>query len=310
MADPRERFNDMEETMRSAVERELSTIWTALPVKVLEDSDGHIVKLQSTIKGSQQGDDGAVQSVNMPEFGMVPIHFPSGGGYTITHPIKKDDEGIVVFSSRCIDGWWKEGGLQPEPYHRQNHLSDAMYIPGIRNKPRKLNPYVSKDALQIRTDNQHYYVEISKDKVKLVFSQDKQGSQQADESQSKEEKEKTTTPIMVVEVSQDKIRGYVLNEQGQEQSYFEHTKDGQFKIKAPKQVFIDTPILKVTGKIISSGEITAKTGVSALTYSDTDVGVEQHAASDSISMSTHRHPQGNDSRGDREQDTGVPISGT
>jgi hypothetical protein len=97
----------------------------------------------------------------------------------------------------------------------------------------------------------------------------------------------------------DKIRGYVLNDQGGETSYFEHTKDGAFNGKAPQGVTWDTPTFRVTGRIIAGGEITAKSGVGATT---TDAG--------EVSVSTHRHPQGNDSRGDREQDTGVPISGT
>jgi len=322
MANPRERWNDMEESMRAAVDRHLGTVWTALPVTVVEDSkDGHVVKVQSTIKGWQQQDDGSVKAVPIPEFGMVPIHHPSGGGFTVTHPVKKDDEGLVVFSSRCIDGWWKEGGVQAEPYRRKHSLSDAMYIPGIRSKPRKINPFVSKDTAQFRSDDQHFYVEIAKDKVKIVFATDKDEGEQFDEGEEgpeegqegdkeEEEKEKKTTPRMVLEVSEDKIMGTVLDENGKETSYFEHTKDGYFRVKAPKEILLDTPLVKITGKIVASGEITAK--VSGTVQADGTVipDEDDRAGGGSVSMSQHRHPQGNDSRGDKELDTGVPISGS
>lgn len=323
MADPRERFNDTEEALRAVAERESNTKWTALPVKVVEDSDGHIVKLQPTIKGAIQSSDGSISNTNMPEMGMVPIHFPAGGGFTITHPVKKDDEGIAIFSSRCIDGWWKDGGIQPEPYHRQNNLSDAMYIPGIRNKPRKLNPYASKDTLQIRSDDQHFYIEISKDTVKVVYSEDKQksafefeepGPEQTTDTQDDKDKEKKTTPIMVVEITKDHIKSYVLDSGGKEQSYSEHTKQGELKAKFPKNTTYDTPQFHITGdllvdgKIIAGGEITAKAprAFNAEGVWSHDESPEAQASGNNIALSQHVHAQPPDSRGDQEKDTSVP----
>jgi hypothetical protein len=325
MADPRERHDDMDEALRFAMGRVTGEMWTALPVTVTEDSDGHICRLRPVIKGQQQAEDGSYTAANMPEMGMVPIVYSAGGGFTMTHPVKKGDEGIAIFSARCIDGWWKEGGIQPEPYARRYNLSDAMYIPGIRNKPRKLNPYVSKETIQLRTDDQHFYIEISKDKIKLIQASDKEGGQQETDidatnpfaTNEKEEKEKKTQPRMVVELTADKIRGYVLDQNGKETSYFEHTKEGQHNIKAPQGMRFETPSLTVTGKIIAGGEITAKGGVGASAAGVDADGVDtagidtiDEYAEGSVSMSTHRHPQGNDSRGDRQQDTGVPISGT
>lgn len=178
MADPRERWNDMDEALRVVVDRHLGDVWTAMPVRVLEDSKGHICDLQPTIKGVER--DG--KTVDMPKLGMVPIQFAAGGGYTITHPIKKDDEGIAIFASRCIDGWWDKGGNQPEPYGRRHNLSDAMYVPGIRAKPRQLGgsgdntstPKASGKppstvSVQIRTDDGDFYIELGPEgKVAIV----------------------------------------------------------------------------------------------------------------------------------------------
>lgn len=158
--------------MRLAVDRHLGTVWTALPVKVLEDSDGHICKLQSTIKGWHEAEGGGTESIEIPYFGSVPINFPAGGGLTATHPIKKDDEGLAIFSSRCIDGWWDKGGIQEEPYRRRHSLSDAIVIPGVRNKPRQLDPPPSTNSYQIRTDDGKFYIELHQDGTVNIFAKE------------------------------------------------------------------------------------------------------------------------------------------
>ena len=124
--------------IRAGVERGQSRLWTALPVIVTEDSDGFTVRLQPAIKGKQIDPQGKETDVQMPVLPDVPVQFSAGGGFTITHPIKKGDEGIAVFSARCLDNWWQQGGVQTQARQRWHSLSDAMYIPGIRSKPRAL----------------------------------------------------------------------------------------------------------------------------------------------------------------------------
>lgn len=173
MVDPRERMDDADEAQRVAADRHQSLIWTSMPVKVVEDSDGHTCKLQITIKGELYNTQSAsLESVEIPQLGTVPIHFAAGGGLTITHPIKKDDEGMAAFQARCIDQWWQDGGVQSEPYRRRHDLSDAMYIPGFRNKPRQLNPAPSVNSVQIRTDDGKFYVELTKDGVCNIYAKE------------------------------------------------------------------------------------------------------------------------------------------
>jgi hypothetical protein len=311
-----ERFEDWHNVLRQSGEQSQSRLWTAMPVIVLEDSDGFTIQCVIALKYIETDEEGNVENKDISKLVDVPVIWPQGGGsekgdkgYSLTFPIKKDDEGIVVFASRCIDSWHEKGKktqgtnqnqnqektkgtppaqtdiAQPLMHTRMHNLSDAMFIPGVRSKPRKINPKPSTTTAQLRTDNQHVYCEIGQDKAKLVFASDKQGQQQDTQSQGQQQ-EKQTQPRMVVEVSQDKIRGYVLNEQGSETSYFEHTKDGAFNGKAPQGVTWDAPFIRCTG------EVTAK-------YND-----------DNISLTTHRHPQDNDSRGDREQDTRKPLIGS
>ena len=191
MADPRERYNDLEESLRLCVDRHLGRVWTSMPVRITEDSKGDTVEAQITIKGWQTDpDSGETTAVDIAPLGKVPIQYAAGGGFTITHPIKKDDEGIVCFQSRNMNGWWDKGGQQEEPVRRRHALSDAIYIPGVRNKPRQLggNPDEqqqngqqradgngqqktkppSTTSVQIRTDSGDYYIELTDHDVNIV----------------------------------------------------------------------------------------------------------------------------------------------
>ncbi len=178
MTDPRERSPDLEENLRIAVERALSRVWTALPAIVVEDSaDGHVVKIKSAIKMQQRMEDGSVKNVEIGAgsdgksvgWGHVPIQFPSGGGLVHTFPIKKDQEGILVVSARAIDGWWQNGGVQPQPESRRHNLSDCFFIPGVRSNPKKL-ANVSANSSQLRTEDGKAYAEVFGDgsKIRLV----------------------------------------------------------------------------------------------------------------------------------------------
>jgi phage baseplate assembly protein gpV len=186
VADVKERFDDLTEVIRVGNERSQSRIWTALPVVVTEDSDGFTVKAQPTIKAKDTDITGQTTDKEIPPLPDIPVQFSSGGGFTITHPIKKGDEGIVIFSARCIDGWWEKGGTQPQIRQRWHNLSDGMYIPGIRSKPRKLggadtgqeHDYAARGvstspkgepcsttSVQIRTDDGKYFIELAPEGV-------------------------------------------------------------------------------------------------------------------------------------------------
>jgi hypothetical protein len=158
-----ERWEDPEEVHRQVQLRAQGKLWTALPVVVLDDSDGHVVSVQPTIMGKKlDKKTGVYTDVPMPSLGTkVPVQFASGGGFTLTHPIKKGDEGIVVFAARCIDGWWQQGGIQPQLDERYHNLSDGMFIPGIRSVPRKLSPPASPNSTQLRSDDGETYFEVA-----------------------------------------------------------------------------------------------------------------------------------------------------
>ena len=83
----------------------------------------------------------------------VPVHFPSGGGYTLTFPIAGGDECIVLFNDREIDNWFQQGGTNSSPTSARLHdMADGLALVGIRSHPRSLGG-VSTNSTQLRSDD-------------------------------------------------------------------------------------------------------------------------------------------------------------
>jgi hypothetical protein len=150
--DPRFRWDDQTEAMETLADDILSRVRVAIPVKLAKDSDGHTVSLQPLIKGVQRTPDGALSLISLPMLSDVPIQHGGGGGMTITHPHKADDEGVFLVSHRGFDAWHQQGGEQPAIDARTMSLSDGFYLPNVRSTPRKLDK-VSTTSTQVRSDD-------------------------------------------------------------------------------------------------------------------------------------------------------------
>ena len=80
------------------------SLWTAIPGIVESvDYQEQTVTVQPTIR-EKVNLEGEYQWVELPKLIHVPFFIYSGGGYTITMPIKPGDECLVVFADMCIDG--------------------------------------------------------------------------------------------------------------------------------------------------------------------------------------------------------------
>lgn len=136
--------------MRLVLEGRQSKIWTALPGIVQSvDLAAMTCEVQPAIQGSIEDENGDVTFVNLPLLVDVPIVFPSAGGFTITLPLEKNDEVLVVFSCRCIDAWWQSGGVNRAVELRMHDLSDGFAIPGPQSQPNVFSGISSTD-LEIR----------------------------------------------------------------------------------------------------------------------------------------------------------------
>lgn len=78
----------------------------------------------------------------------VPVYYPSGGGHSLTVPIKKDDPVVIMFCDREIRRWIAEGGAgnrDIDPSDRRRHSwSGTFVMPGL--EPLRLR------RAQIRSD--------------------------------------------------------------------------------------------------------------------------------------------------------------
>lgn len=151
MIHAKERLNDEQESLRSALEGLQAKLWTALPAKILTvDYTKQTLTAQPTIMGKIEDDSGSVTDVNLPVLVDVPFQSFGGSNFVVTMPNLEGSECLIVFSSRCIDGWWSAGGVQPQAEQRMHDLSDGMAIIGFNSQSRVIPSY-STTAVEVRT---------------------------------------------------------------------------------------------------------------------------------------------------------------
>ena len=143
------------QAIESQIKRAQSNSYTALPAKVIS-FDGHTVSCQPMInKVLANGEE-----ISIPLLVDVPAQFPHAGGFCITVPIKAGDEGLVVFSSRCIDGWFASGQASKPFDNRLNDLSDGFFIVGCNSVPNKI-PDFYHDGVSVQTDDGSTHIRLT-----------------------------------------------------------------------------------------------------------------------------------------------------
>lgn len=145
----------LSQVLKDSFKQEQSNIYTALPAKVIS-FNGHTVSCQVMI--TRIVADG--QEIEMPPLCDVPALFPHAGGFCITVPIKPGDEGLVVFSSRCIDGWYASGSKSKPLDNRINDLSDGFFIVGANSVPNKI-PDFYHDGASMQTDDGSTHIRLT-----------------------------------------------------------------------------------------------------------------------------------------------------
>lgn len=147
-----------------------SGLWTSMPGIIQSFNAGAVTAtVQLAIKGIVHAPDGTARFVNMPLLVDVPVHFPRGGGCTLTFPVAKGDECLVVFAARCIDGWWQSGGVQAPMDPRIHDLSDGFAFVGFFSQATKIGG-ISTASTQLRSNDGATYIDLnpSTKKVKIV----------------------------------------------------------------------------------------------------------------------------------------------
>jgi len=165
--DTRTRFQDVQEAVETAVEARLVELHTGGYAKVVSVNwEKQTAVLQPTNKAVVRKPDGTTEWVDLPQIPDAPIHFPSGGGVTMTFGLKEGDEVYYSVASRSPDVWFQNGGEQQIIDSRLHDLSHAACFPGFRSNPNALTN-VSTDSTQIRSDDGQTVIDIKDGAVAL-----------------------------------------------------------------------------------------------------------------------------------------------
>lgn len=127
-------------------EERMKGIFTALP--------GHVVSFDAATQTAQVqigilGQDNAGNAVTPTLIGDVPVYV-YGGQFVVETTIKPGDEGLIVFSQRCIDGWCNTGGVAANPLPRRRFsMADAFFLPGVRSAPKVVTSH-KNDGIRLR----------------------------------------------------------------------------------------------------------------------------------------------------------------
>ncbi|HED3533579.1 TPA: Gp138 family membrane-puncturing spike protein [Klebsiella pneumoniae] len=147
---------ELQETLDRVKDKSVANARTALPGVILSfDPDTVTCAVSLCSKSSKPvpyEDIGKTESMDFPLLVDLPVVFPRGGGVTLTFPLAEGDECLVVFSDRCIDFWWQNGGTQELVDWRSHDLSDAFVIPGPQSQAKKIGG-ISTSAVELRSDD-------------------------------------------------------------------------------------------------------------------------------------------------------------
>lgn len=80
---------------------------------------------------------------------QCPVQFAGSKSWSIEHELNSGDEGLIIFTQRCIDGWIETGGTARNPILRFLDMQDACFIPGVRSKPNAITGFAN-DGVRIR----------------------------------------------------------------------------------------------------------------------------------------------------------------
>lgn len=78
----------------------------------------------------------------------VPVYV-AGGDFFVESEINPGDEGIILFSQRCIDDWVQTGGVAQNPIMRFHDFSDAYFLPGLRSQVNRITDF-KNDGIRMR----------------------------------------------------------------------------------------------------------------------------------------------------------------
>ncbi|WP_445496690.1 Gp138 family membrane-puncturing spike protein [Photorhabdus sp. SF281] len=142
-------------------ENERLDIHTALPARVVS-FNGHTATIELMI--TQTLSNG--ENIELPPLVDVPVQFPRAGGFCFTVPVKAGDEGLAIFSERCIDGWYATGNKSAPLDARLHDYSDAFFILGVCSQQKKIPDFFHSGA-SMQTDDGSTFIRLSEGRIHI-----------------------------------------------------------------------------------------------------------------------------------------------
>ncbi|MDC9598928.1 Gp138 family membrane-puncturing spike protein [Xenorhabdus anantnagensis] len=149
------------DVLNSKAENERLDIHTALPARVIS-FNGHAATIELMITQILHSG----EMLELPPLVDVLVQFPRAGGFCFTVPVSAGDEGLAIFSERCIDGWYATGNKSVPLDARLHDYSDASFIPGICSQPKKIPDYFSGGA-SMQTDDGSTFIRMTRGKITI-----------------------------------------------------------------------------------------------------------------------------------------------
>ncbi len=145
--------------LKTAFREMMKGVYTAAPGHVLA-FDPDLQRAQVRVGLQRVSVNGAVN--NPPPIADVPVFFVGGTQFSVAHQVNQGDEGLILFSQRCVDGWKQTGGVATNPLARFHDAHDAFFIPGFRPLPTRITGFANDGIrLQSRDGSRHVWIKSS-----------------------------------------------------------------------------------------------------------------------------------------------------
>jgi len=143
-----DRRASLESVISTAIDTALKEVHTILPGQIISfDPVEQLADIQPQLKRNVDG-----ELINLPVLSKMPIRFMKSGDFTITFPLKENDEVAVYVIERSIDNWLEDGGLQSPNDYRRFDLSDAYAVPVLYSQAQKIENF-DPDNMVIKSTN-------------------------------------------------------------------------------------------------------------------------------------------------------------
>lgn len=146
------------ELLEQAKENAMMDVRVSMPARIVSFDPATKTAQVEICMQMVDDDDSAIE---YPPLVDCPCLFTRGGGFHVVHPYSAGDSGLVLFSDRCLDGWFESGKTAPPMDFRVHSMSDAYFIGGADHLG-NVSPIVS-GAMFIGKDDNSAGLQINSD---------------------------------------------------------------------------------------------------------------------------------------------------